>query len=133
MRDLLERVCGYLNGFEERLCDFLPETFGSSNPQASAALLPDIREKRYVDGSCRADIPFEIRLRIGGSSMRGKLDAVKFFGSLAEYMRENPMRGEADGGKITGIRPNGGCTKSAVLKNGDEEYRMAFYVEVSIG
>lgn len=130
MTDLLERICGYLNGFEGKLCDFLPETFGSSNPQASAALLSEVHTRRYVDGSCCADIPFEIRLRINGVSIRGKLDAVKFFGELAEYMKKNPMKEEADGGKIIGISPNGGCTKSAVLQNGDEEYRMQFYIQV---
>lgn len=130
MTDLLERLCGYLDGFEGRLCDFLPETFGSGNPQASVSILPDIVERRYVDGSYCAEIPFEIRLRIDGASMRGKLDAVRFFGELAAYMKENPMEEEADGGRIVGIRPNGGCTKSAVLRNGDEEYRMRFCVKM---
>lgn len=128
MAGLLERLCGYLNGFERKPGPFFPESFGASGYGVSVALLRDANVRRYVDGSCRAAIPFEVRLRIRGVSMRERLDAADFFSGLALYVKENPMREAGDGERMAEVFPDGGCEKTAALPDGGEEYGMRFYL-----
>jgi len=100
-------------------------------PQAAVAMLSGSVEairKMYVDGSYYAELPFEIRLRISASSMREKLDAMEFFDSVEAYIEENPLEEVFGGCRLLGIKPLQNSTKSAVLSNGDEEYRMSFCV-----
>jgi len=132
MLDLPETVCGYLNGWTEKLCDFVPETFGAVNPQAGVFFREEVRANRYVDGSVCVQVPFDICLRIGGASVREKLDGMRFLGGAAVYMRENPLRCECRGGRIDGLNAEGSTVKAAVLENGDEEYRLRCRVRVII-
>ncbi len=127
---LLEKLCVYFDAFPEKICDFLPETFAGPLPQARIALLSGSQTERrhYVDGTYCEEVPFEVRLRIGGQSMREKLDAVRFFEDLVRYTKDFPLTGEVDGVRFWGVRPLSGVEKSAILATGAEEYRMSFCV-----
>lgn len=84
---LLRRICDYVNSSlgEEPL--FLPESgdgalagenmTGKNLPAGWITVLPEKAvQHRYVDGSCRTDLPFAVFLRVNGNSPKVRLDTL---------------------------------------------------------
>ena len=130
MKNLAERICEVLNGFEGRTCDFLPESLGMSVPAAGVFFQSGVKERRYLDGSVGLRIPFAVRMRIDGICGRDRLDIFASFMSLAEYLRGSSFVMEIDGGRIDGIFSKGVPTRVSVFADGCEEYMMAFEADV---
>ncbi|MBE6598951.1 MAG: hypothetical protein E7638_05865 [Ruminococcaceae bacterium] len=126
MTDLPERICAYLNGFGGRICDLVPETMSDVNPCGGMFMKSAVKTRKYVDGSAVSEIPFEIRVRTDGVTVREKLDVHEYFAAISAYVKDNPMAGDG----ICGMEPVGGGERCAVLPGGDEEYRMEFVVSV---
>lgn len=114
-----EMICGYLNGMGGDI-PFIPETW---REDSAAVWLTGGAERirEYIDGSAVIGIPFEIRVRCAGRAVSDRLDAVRFFTDIAEYIVKIPM----DDGSAK-IEITGGAAKSAVYDNGEEEYRAAY-------
>ena len=130
MKNLAERICEILNGFEGRKCDFLPESLGMNGPAAGVFFQSGVKERRYLDGSVRLRIPFAARMRIHGICGRERLDVFSCFMSLAEYLRGYTFGMEIDGGRIDGIFSKGVPTRVLVSADGCEEYVMKFEADV---
>ena len=126
MCDRAERIAAVLNGFADRMAEYVPETMGNVLPCAGVFLLADVRETRYVDGSVLCEVPFEVRIRIGGRNVRERLSVRENLASLGAYLRTAPLYDEG----ILGIAAVGGAERSAVYQNGNEEYRMCFRAKV---
>ncbi len=128
MKELSERLCTFLDGFEGRLCPFLPETMGEGTPACGVFLKGDVEVKTYVDGSAIRTVPVEVRVRIGGVSAREKLDVHGMFATLGDYVKG----ARRVGGPILSVEPLGGSEKVASHLNGEEEYRMKLAVRVKV-
>ncbi len=124
--NLSEILCDYLNGFEERPCDVLPETLGSVCPAAGVFLKGDTIPKTYVDGTSVVTVPFEVRIRINAVSPREKLDILEHFSALAAYVKAHPLQAMG----IQDIKVTEGWEKTAIFPSGEEEYGMGFCVKV---
>lgn len=84
---LIRELCLIFNSFDDRLCDFVPETDLESIPSASISALSGSRKVReYIDGSSLCEMPFEVSLRINGASPSDRLRAVSFFEVLALWL-----------------------------------------------
>ncbi|MBR4960584.1 MAG: hypothetical protein IKY52_06785 [Clostridia bacterium] len=82
MRDyglLLRMLCDHLNGYMAEGEPFLPQSgdsglagahmAGKHLPAGTVSALPErVVRHRYVDGSCRLEMPFAVTLRVDGSS-----------------------------------------------------------------
>lgn len=117
---LPELICGYLNGMGGEV-PFIPEVWREN---CAVVWLTGGGEKlrEYINGSYVMGIPFEIRIRCAGRSIGDRLDAVKFFADIAEYVKINSPPELVDGK----VEVTGGASKSAVYENGEEEYRASY-------
>jgi len=129
---LSERICEYLNGFEGRLCCFLPESLGSDLPSGGVFFQSGVKGTAFYDGSVRLRIPFDLRVRIGGISVREKLECSDFLWGLGAYVRRNPLQAEIEGGLIEGIAVKDGTWRASAYDDGCEEYRLSFEVTVLV-
>ncbi len=132
MEALWEMVCSYLNGFEGRICDVLPEEIGKNRPCAGIFVQAGTKEKAYLDGSVCVRIPFMLCLRMNAYSVREKLDGVGSLMGLLRYVRTVPCRGEFKGGHIVGIHGTDIPYRSVVFDDGGEEFKMNFSVDVRL-
>ena len=132
MEALWERICGYLNGFEGRLCDVFPEDISTVRPAAGIFAETGVKEKAYFDGTMRLRIPFVLLLRINAYSVRERLNAMANLVGFSEYMRCVPFRAALEGGRIMGLRVNGIPYRSKVFSDGSEEYRLEFFADVRL-
>ena len=130
MEALWEMVCSYLNGFEGRICDVLPEEIGKNRPCAGIFVQSGMKEKAYLDGSVCLRIPFMLCLRINAYSVREKLDGLGSLMGFLRYVRTVPCRGVFEGGRIVGIHGTDIPYRSAVFDDGGEEFKMVFSVDV---
>ncbi len=119
--NLPEFLCDY---FTEHGIPVVPEAwrdgYGSLWLTGSLSVV-----REYVDGGRVIDVPFEIRLRIRGDSVRSRLDALEYFAELGEAVKACP-RGEA-----YSLRILSGASKSAIFESGEEEYRGSFAIRFS--
>ena len=117
-------LCDYLNSMPSRGgIRFVPEVWREG--EAAVWLTGGVSAAReYIDGSAVVSVPFEIRLRCGSASVGERLDAISFFSSVEDFVRAVPVVLSA--GESGSVTPVGGAFKSAILENGDEEYRAAY-------
>lgn len=132
MTALWERICSCLNGYEGRMCDFLPQYLDENTPSAGVFVRSEGKERRYYDGSVCLRIPFEVRLRVNAYSVRSRLDALVCLMGLARYIRCVSLWEAVEDGQIMGIRAEGGPYRGAVLSDGCEEYGLRFSVDVKL-
>lgn len=121
-------LCAYLSG-----CGtvFLPETWRDGAVCVSLTGGQEVY-RTYVDGSCLAGLPFDVRVRCPkcADNAADKMEAAAFFAGLADYIRQTPMPVEGWRVLPSSGRPfGGGYAKSAVWDDGTEEYRSGYVLE----
>ena len=130
MTGLWERISSYLNGFEGRICDILPQTLDKGFPAAGVFSRAEGKERCYYDGSVCLRIPFEVRLRINAFTVRSKSEGLNSLIGLMEYIRSTPLWDTVEGGQIRGVRVNGIPYRCSEFSDGSEEYCLRFYVDM---
>ncbi len=135
---LLRGICDYINGSlgEETL--FLPESgdgaltgeniAGKNLPAGWITALPEKAvQHRYVDGSCRTDLPFAVFLRVNGNSPKARLDTLDKLCLVSRLLESfSPdTRGEAGFGRCR-ITDMPGVT--TVENSGTAVYRAAYVI-----
>ena len=82
--------------------------------------------REYVDGSAIAVVPFEVRVRCAGVSVKNRLDAVALLSRLTAYVRRNPPESAVLPLTDAKVVAASGPSKSTVYDDGTEEYRASF-------
>ena len=151
MTGLWEQVCARLNGYEGRMCDFLPQflgigsqslgigsqslgigsqSLGKGSPVGGVFVKGDVQTKEYTDGSELARIPFEVRLRMSPRSVRDRLRVLSSLEGMGRYLARTDCRASLEEGALLKIAAEGMPKRVLAADGGEEEYSMDFYVIV---
>jgi len=132
---LLSKICNHLNNWQQRMCDFWPESpDGVLSASSAGRGLPcavvsaasgAVKLRQYVDGGYVGQFPFRVGIRIAGVTSADRLAVLDFFDNLTVYLEAfvpapDSMR-EYIRCRLTALP-----TKDSTGKDGTEEYH-AFY------
>lgn len=110
-------ICEYLNSAGETV--FMPEAWRDGC--GAVFLTGERRSTRYVDGSARVTVGFEVAIRSAGRSAADRLKVIRSFARLSDYTNG----AELIGGEIV---MTGGARMTDSLKDGGAEYRCRFEI-----
>jgi len=128
MTALWEQVCGCLNGYEGRMCDFLPLALGMGRPAGGVFVGDGMKTKEYADGSVLCRIPFEVRLRVSPRTVRERLRVLASLEGMGQYVSQRDCSAPLENGLLLRIGAEGMPKRVLAADSGEEEYKMNYYV-----